>query len=267
MIKIIEGNIFASKCQAIVNTINCVGVMGAGIAYEFRLRYPEMYFRYVDLCKMKKMDIGLLWIYKSEEKWIVNFPTKYHWRNPSKIEYLEKGLQKFVDTYKEKGIKSIAFPLLGASNGGIPEEVSLKIMKKHLKECDIEIEIYKFNPNAYDDLYLKFKKIWTETPEEQLKKEISRLKEKENRELKEKIEELKSKKDEKYLFEIKNLEGKLRERAISITVIKKALENENIKSLNGLLKAKGIGEKTLEKAFHFINNFKKNEQELFGNNK
>ncbi len=75
-IKIINGNIFTSKCQTIVNTVNCVGVMGAGMALECRLRYPEMHEKYILLCKDKLIDIGLLWIYKSPEKWILNFPTK-----------------------------------------------------------------------------------------------------------------------------------------------------------------------------------------------
>lgn len=260
MIKIVKGNIFTTKCQAIVNTVNCVGVMGAGIAYECRLRYPIMYERYVELCKNKKLNIGMLWIYKSEDKWIINFPTKNHWRYESKKEYLEKGLQKFLDTYKEKGITSIAFPLLGASNGGIPEDVSLEIMKKYLEQCDIDIEIYHFDPYAYDDLYLKFKKLWTEIPENELKKELKEIKEKENKQLKAKLEELTANGEEKHKWEIENIKEKLKEKVVSVSVIKKALENDNIRSLSGLLRAKGVGDKTLEKAFHFINNYKKSEQ-------
>lgn len=148
MIKEITGNLFTTTAQTMVNTINCVGAMGKGIALEFRKRYPEMYEQYVNLCKEKKINIGILWIYKTDEKWILNFPTKYHWKYNSKVEYLEKGLQKFVSTYKEKGITSIAFPLLGANNGGIPKEISLKIMNQYLSQCDIDIEIYQFDPNV-----------------------------------------------------------------------------------------------------------------------
>src|SRR5690554_3048314 len=107
--KVIIGNIFSSDCQTLVNTINCVGIMGAGIALEYRLRYPEMYDRYVQLCSDSKIDIGKLWIYKSD-RWILNFPTKKHWKDPSRIEYLESGLEKFRDTYLNKGITSVAFP-------------------------------------------------------------------------------------------------------------------------------------------------------------
>lgn len=215
MIKIISGNIFTTKCQTIVNTINCVGVMGAGIAYECRLRYPEMYQRYVELCNDGKIQIGKLWIYKAEDKWILNFPTKNHWKFESKIEYLEKGLSKFIETFKEKGIESIAFPILGASNGGIDPNVALEIMNKHLKNCDIEIEIYKYDPNAFDDLYESFKNIWLENSENEL-----------------------------------SISSGLR--IDFVRKLKEALKNEEIKTLSGLLSIKGIGDATLEKAFRFI---------------
>lgn len=156
-LQILKGNIFTSKCQTLVNTINCVGVMGAGIALEFRLRYPEMFDRYVELCDQKALDIGKLWIYKSTSKWILNFPTKKSWKSPSKLEYLEQGLQKFIGTYQEKRISSIAFPLLGARHGGIPQEISLEIMQRYLKNCSIPIEIYQYDPDAPDDLFPKIK--------------------------------------------------------------------------------------------------------------
>ena len=140
---IIKGNLFTSNCQTLVNTVNCVGVMGAGIALEFRLRYPQMYERYVEICNSNLLDIGKLWLYKSEHRWVLNFPTKKHWKRASKIEFLQLGLQKFVDTYEKKGITSIAFPLLGSLNGGIYENESLEIMTKYLYKCDdIKIEIY-----------------------------------------------------------------------------------------------------------------------------
>jgi len=264
MLTIKKGNIFTTNCQTIVNTVNCVGVMGAGIAYECRLRYPQMYERYQELCKEQKLTIGLLWLYKPEnpnEQWILNFPTKNHWKFESKEEYLENGLQKFLDTYKEKGIISVAFPLLGASNGGIPESISLEIMKKYLEKCEeIEVEIYHFDPYAYDDLYLKFKNLWNEIPENELKKELKAIKDKENSELRVKLRKLVESGEEKNRKEIEKINEKLREKVVSVSVIKKALEDNKIRNLSGLLRAKGVGDKTLEKAFHFINNYKKNEQ-------
>lgn len=110
MIKIKKGNIFSSKSETIVNTVNCVGVMGAGIAYEFKLRHPDMFKKYKQLCDNNLIDIGKLSIYQvdntSNYKKILNFPTKKNWKHPSRIEYLEDGLKKFVDTYNEKNIKS-----------------------------------------------------------------------------------------------------------------------------------------------------------------
>lgn len=225
MITIVKGNIFTTKCQAIVNTVNCVGVMGAGIAYECRLRYPLMYEKYVKLCKDKSLNIGMLWVYKSEDHWIINFPTKYHWKFESKEEYLEKGLQKFCDTYKERGITSVAFPLLGASNGGISEQVSLEIMTKYLTKCDIDIEIYRYDPLSYDDLFIQFKELWNNIPEKELAKKSG----------------------------------------LRIDFVKKlkiALDDENIRSLSRLLTVNGIGETTLEKSFQFMTCHKEEQRTL-----
>ena len=123
-ITIVRGNIFNTKAQTIVNTVNCVGVMGKGIALVFKLRYPFMFDIYKGFCKSKHIGIGKLWLYKGEpgEPWVLNFPTKFHWKYPSKIEYIELGLEKFVASYKEKGITSIAFPMLGTNNGGLSKE-------------------------------------------------------------------------------------------------------------------------------------------------
>ena len=223
--EIVTGNIFTSKCQTIVNTVNCVGVMGAGIAYECRLRYPQMYEKYNELCKDRMINIGTLWIYKSEDKWVLNFPTKFHWKYESKPEYLEKGLQKFLDTYKEKGITSIAFPLLGASNGGIPEDVSISIMKRYLEKCDIPVEIYYYDPLAFDDLFLKFKDLWNLIPE-------------------------------------RELATKSGLRIDFVRKVKAALERDDIRNLSRLLSVKGIGDVTLEKSFRFIVSYKPSEQQL-----
>jgi O-acetyl-ADP-ribose deacetylase (regulator of RNase III) len=149
-----KGNIFTTKAQTIVNTVNCVGVMGAGIALEFRLREPEMYRRYVDICKAGKLSPGILWLYKTSQRQVLNFPTKKDWKHPSLREYLEKGLNKFAATYKEKGITSIAFPMLGADMGGLPISLSKEIMRHYLSPLeDLDIEIYEYDPKAKDDLY------------------------------------------------------------------------------------------------------------------
>ena len=138
MVKVLHGKtIFESDAQTLVNTINCVGVMGKGIALEFKNRYPAMFDKYKSFCDKGVFKPGVLWIYKAEDgKWVLNFPTKVDWRNPSKIEYIEEGLKKFVEIWEEKGIKSIAFPLLGCSNGGLDPDEVIPIMKKYLEQCD-----------------------------------------------------------------------------------------------------------------------------------
>lgn len=143
MISIIKDkSIFDTECQTIVNTVNCVGVMGKGIALEMKKRYPKMFDEYKLACDKKWVEPGILQLYAKEDKWILNFPTKIHWRDKSDIEFLVLGLDKFISNYKEKDITSIAFPLLGASNGGLDREDVLFIMTAYLEQCDIPVEIY-----------------------------------------------------------------------------------------------------------------------------
>lgn len=143
--EIIEnGNIFDSKCQTIVNTINCVGVMGKGLAKEYARRYPEMLDKYKELCSNKLIRPGILWLWRASDKLVLNFPTKDDWRYDSRYEWIEMGLKKFVSTYKEKGITSIAFPMLGCNNGHLNKDKVLILMRHYLENLeDIKIEIYK----------------------------------------------------------------------------------------------------------------------------
>lgn len=159
----LKGNIFTSKAQVIVNTVNCIGVMGAGLALECRLRYPDMFERYVKICDEGLLEPGKLWLYKDNTPWILNFPTKKHWRYPSKESYLRDGLQKFCDTYKSREIESIAFPLLGADKGGLDKSVSRSILIEYLSDLDIDIEIYEYDPRVSDSLYLELEEWFLST--------------------------------------------------------------------------------------------------------
>lgn len=221
-VKQINGNIFNSKCQTIVNTVNCVGVMGKGIALVHKLRYPNMYEEYREHCKNKLIKTGTLWLYNKQQNapWILSFPTKFHWKYPSKIEWVEQGLQKFVETYEKKGITSIAFPLLGTHNGGLDTKEVRNLMNKYLEKCHIDIEIYDYDPNAPDDLFSSFKTKWLS-----LNKET-----------------------------IKSVTGIQPQYARKITEI---LDNGEINSMVALANYKGIGEKTLEKAFGYVLNVQK----------
>ncbi len=142
MIKYSKTTVFNINTQTIVNTVNCVGAMGAGLALEFKLRFPEMYEEYVIRCKKKEVKIGIPYIYSYDnDLLILNFPTKDHWKYPSKIEWIEEGLDYFVSNHKEWGITSIAFPKLGSSNGKLDWQNVRLLMEKYLENIDIEVYI------------------------------------------------------------------------------------------------------------------------------
>lgn len=142
MIHYYEGTVFNTGAKAIVNTINCEGAMGAGLALEFMLRYPDMYDDYKSKCDRKLLKPGIVDYYvENEECTIINFPTKWLFKFPSKIEWIEQGLQNFVETYKEHEITSVAFPKLGASNGGLAWDEVRAVMEKYLSDIDAEVFI------------------------------------------------------------------------------------------------------------------------------
>lgn len=143
-------NIFESNAQILVNTVNTVGVMGKGLAKEFKRLYPDMFLQYQKYCENKQFTIGKLQIYKTANKWILNFPTKEDWRNSSKLEYIDKGLKKFVDEYERLGIKSISFPMLGCGNGGLDWENEVKpLMQRYLKNLPIDVFIHTAGKDKY----------------------------------------------------------------------------------------------------------------------
>ena len=131
MIVFKKGNIFDSDCQTLVNTVNRNGVMGKGLALQFKKRYPEMFDEYRLACKMKQIHIGgdiMVWDYVDlyKPKKILCFATKEDWWNPSKLVWIERGLKMFVNTYKAFGITSIAWPKLGCTNGKLDWENEVK---------------------------------------------------------------------------------------------------------------------------------------------
>ena len=118
-----DGNIFNSKCQTIVNPINCVGVMEKGLALEMKNRFPDMFNKYKELCDKNLITIGKLWLYHSNitNQSILNFPTKQHWKHDSQYEFIE----------------------LGCGNGKLNKDDVINIMLKYLSKCkNIVVEIY-----------------------------------------------------------------------------------------------------------------------------
>ena len=142
MIKYLEGDLFTSPAQTIVNTVNTVGVMGKGIALEFKKRYPSMFETYKLACEKKRLKTGKLMLCYEADHLVLIFPTKENWRNPSRLEYIEQGLIKFTNMYAESGITSIAFPRLGCGNGELSWDEVRLLMEKYLKDLPIDIYIY-----------------------------------------------------------------------------------------------------------------------------
>ncbi len=145
------GNIFDSNCKTLVNTVNCEGVMGKGLALQFKKRYPKMFNKYKIACKPGQCRClehgGDIWIWNYIDfythKKILCFATKEHWYYPSKIEWIERGLQRFIEDYKNWNIENIAWPKLGCTNGGLKWEDIKPLMIKYLEPLPILCEIYE----------------------------------------------------------------------------------------------------------------------------
>jgi len=141
--KILVGDILKSNAQTIVNTVNCVGIMGKGIALEFKNRFPDMFKDYVKRCERNEVRLGEPYLYKTLfGPQIVNFPTKEHWKSISKISEVQKGLDYLVKHYKQWGVTSIAIPPLGCGNGQLEWSVVGPLIYKLVKQMDIPVEIY-----------------------------------------------------------------------------------------------------------------------------
>jgi len=145
MLSYLSTSILESDAQTVVNTVNTVGVMGKGLAAELKRRYPEMFKRYRDLCREGKFKVGQLWLWKGPDQWVLSFPTKEDWRQPSRISYIEAGLEKFVRTFEERGITEIAFPRLGCGNGGLDWEDVRPVMERYLADLPIRIDVHDYD--------------------------------------------------------------------------------------------------------------------------
>lgn len=148
MITFTTGNLLESKVDALVNTVNTVGVMGKGIALMFKDRFPKNFKEYSEACKSKNIRVGSMFVTETNElagpRWIINFPTKQHWRSPSKLEWIKSGLEDLRRVIAEKGIRSVAIPPLGAGNGGLPWEVVRSEIVSCLNDIkDLEVIVYE----------------------------------------------------------------------------------------------------------------------------
>lgn len=148
-INIIQGNLLKQDdVDAIVNTVNCVGVMGKGIALQFKNKWPANYQQYEAACKHKRVKTGQMFIFDSgglvKPNFIINFPTKDHWRGDSKIEYIQNGLHDLIHQIRQLNIKSIAIPPLGCGNGGLDwAEVKPLIENAFSNMPDVEVRLFE----------------------------------------------------------------------------------------------------------------------------
>lgn len=155
MIQLTKGNLLQADVEALVNTVNTIGVMGKGIALQFKEKFDENYKLYKKAAEEKRIKTGEVFIVPTNRmdkiKWIINFPTKKHWRNPSKLEYIELGLNDLIKKIKELNIKSIAMPPLGCGNGGLDWNVVKQIIEERFEMLpDVRVVLYEPSNTAYD---------------------------------------------------------------------------------------------------------------------
>lgn len=147
MITYTQGNLLEARAEALVNTVNTVGVMGKGIALMFKERFGENFRLYAAACKVKEVQTGKMFVTLVHEldgpRWIVNFPTKQHWRAPSRMEWVVEGLQDLRRFLIEEQVKSIAIPPLGAGNGGLKWIEVREQIERALGDLDIDILVFE----------------------------------------------------------------------------------------------------------------------------
>jgi len=150
VIEYVSGDLLKSKAQTLVVPVNTVGVMGAGLAWQFAKAYPKIVPRYKWRCDVRYPDdrdfdfrAGKIWLCRLQpDRWIICFATKSHWSMPSKLEWIEAGLQDFALYYKIRGITSVAFPKLGCGLGGLDWNDVKPVMEDYLMPLDLNVQIY-----------------------------------------------------------------------------------------------------------------------------
>ena len=137
MIRYTTGDILAEDTEALINPINCVGVMGRGLALQFKKAFPENYLAYAEACKHHQIRPGHMFIVETRQlanpRYIINFPTKRHWRDNSRIEDIDAGLKDLAAVINNLGLRSIAVPALGSGLGGLEWSNDVHASNKHYK--------------------------------------------------------------------------------------------------------------------------------------
>lgn len=157
MIKVIVGDLFVSDAQTLVNTVNCVGVMGKGVALEFKKRFPKMFDDYVARCSRHEVRLGVPYLFRHlTSPWVLNFPTKDHWRSVTKLDDIIAGLQYLSDHYEEWGITSLAVPPLGCGNGQLEWRIVGPTLYRNLSAIAIPVALYAPYGTPHEELQSGF---------------------------------------------------------------------------------------------------------------
>ena len=148
LIKYVTGDMFASGAECLINTVNCEGYMGKGIAYQFKMRFPENNKSYVKACKNGSLRPGTLHVFIEDGVTIINFPTKNRWRENSKLSYIETGLDELLRVLPDLRVKMIAIPPLGCGNGGLQWSVVKQLIEEKLEKVEEEYMFLIYEPGG-----------------------------------------------------------------------------------------------------------------------
>ena len=150
MIRFVQGNIFDSGCEALVNPVNCVGVMGKGLALQFKRRFPANFASYAAACRRRELAPGRLHVFEvgaGTPRLIINFPTKRHWRDPSRLDDIAQGLHSLASAINDNRIRSIAILPLGCGLGGLPWPDVRQLILHHLRSLNrVDIVVHGSAP-------------------------------------------------------------------------------------------------------------------------
>ena len=148
MIEYTTGNLFESNADCLINTVNCEGFMGKGIAYQFKMKFPENNRSYVNACKSGELTVGRVHYYIEKGITIINFPTKDTWRAKSKMEYITSGMDSLVKLLPKLNVKKIAIPPLGCGNGGLIWADVKEVIENKISDLADKYDFIIFEPSA-----------------------------------------------------------------------------------------------------------------------
>lgn len=154
MVELTEGNLLTANVEALVNTVNCIGYMGKGIALQFKQAFPDNFEAYQKACRAHEVQIGRMFVFKTgsmyNPKYIINFPTKGHWREKSRLTAIKTGLKTLIEAVKRLSIRSIAVPPLGCGLGGLKWQQVRPLIEEAFKEVP-EVQILLYAPVGTPD--------------------------------------------------------------------------------------------------------------------